>query len=96
MKLEVTISELNAAASTIARENENLREAVNRLKQATEALGEGWTGSANDDFRVTMTERLSWYEQMSGIIDEYVASMQQTANKYTEMDREGAQIIKRF
>lgn len=94
MIIEVTCSELRDAAGKIAQSNEAFREAANALKNATSALSEGWKGSAHDDFVSAMTDRLEWYAQMAELVDTYVKFMQNAANKYEEMDQQGAALIK--
>ena len=96
MMFDVTRSELQQAAGTISKENENFRDAVQRLAQATEVLSQGWTGSANDHFREAMAERLNWYQQMLEIVATYVTSMNQAAQEYGDVDAEAAQLIKKF
>lgn len=95
MLIEVTCSELRAAASNIAKANESFREAANRLWSSGEALTSVWEGDSRDKFVSGMEQRKTWYEQMASIVEEYVTMMNNFAEKYEEMDAQGAAIVRK-
>lgn len=95
MIIEVTCSELQSAAQRISQANEEFRTAASNLQAAGEELTSVWEGDTRDKFVSGMEQRKSWYEQMSAIVDEYVQVMQQIAEKYEQMDAQGAALIRR-
>lgn len=92
--LEVTVSELQSAASKIAAQNEAFRDALAALQNANSALCDGWTGSAHEDFVSNMEQRFNWYNQMASLVDEYVKMMNDTATRYQETDRDAVSKIR--
>lgn len=93
--LEVTVSEIQNAASKISTQNEAFRDALNALKAATGTLSDSWTGSAHEDFVSVMEQRFTWYNQMAEIVDEYVKMMNDAASRYSETDSRAAAIIRK-
>ena len=95
MKIDVTASELRSAASNISKANEAFRSAANSLQAAGEELSEQWEGDTKDKFVTAMAERKTWYAEMSTILDSYVKTMQEFADKYEEMDERSAAAIRK-
>lgn len=95
MLIEVTCSELRTAASNISKANESFRDAAANLQAAAEELMSIWEGDSRDKFESGMEQRKTWYAQMSEIVDEYVQSMNEIAEKYEQMDAQGRSIIKK-
>lgn len=93
--LEVTVSEIQNAASKISAQNEAFRDAMNSLQNATNALSDSWTGAAHEDFVAAMTDRFTWYTQMAEIVDSYVKMMQDAASRYTDTDSRAAAAIRK-
>lgn len=95
VNLQVTCSELRSAAQKIAQANEEYRAAAGNLQAAADEVAGMWEGDTRDKFVSGMEQRKAWYEQMSGIVDEYVQVMQQIADKYEQMDAQGAALIRK-
>lgn len=95
MLIEVTCSELRAAASNISKANENFREAAQKLQSAGAELTDIWAGDSRDKFVSGMEQRKTWYEEMSVIVDDYVTMMNNIAEKYEEMDAKGAALVRK-
>lgn len=95
MKIEVTASELRNAASSIQKANENFRSAADGLQTAAEELSAQWEGDTKDKFVNAMAERKTWYAEMSTILDSYVKTMQEFADRYEEMDEQSAAAIRK-
>lgn len=94
MLIEVTCSELRAAASNISKANEAFRDAANKLYAAGEELMSIWEGDSRDKFQSGMEQRKTWYAEMSEIVSEYVETMNNIAEKYEEMDAKGASLVR--
>lgn len=95
MLIEVTCSELRSAASNISKANEAFRDAAANLQAAAEELMGTWEGDSRDKFESGMAQRKSWYARMSEIVDDYVKSMNEIAEKYEEMDAQGAALVRK-
>ena len=88
--VEVTISEMNAAANTINNASEEFEQAVATLRTATENLQATWEGEKHDSFVANMSEQLTWYGQMLALVRDYVTMLKATANKYSDTDADAA------
>lgn len=88
--VEVTISEMNAAANTISTAAQDFEQAVATLRTATDNLQATWEGEKHDAFVANMSEQLSWYGQMLALVGDYVGMLKATANKYADTDAEAA------
>lgn len=95
MLIEVTCSELRAAASNISKANESFRNAAAKLQQAGTELTDIWEGPTRDKFVSGMEQRKTWYEEMAVIVDDYVTMMNSIADKYEEMDAKGAALVRK-
>lgn len=93
--VEVTISELQSAASTISQANEEFLEAVEAMKSAVEALNASWEGPAHDAFNDEQQQMDRWYRAMSDVVSTYVEQINTTARTYAQMDATGKQIVQR-
>ncbi|MBE5801779.1 MAG: WXG100 family type VII secretion target [Clostridiales bacterium] len=92
--IEVTISELQGAASKISKANETFREAAAAVKSASEALAGTWEGTSRDAFVAEQQEIDNWYKMMAECVAQYVESMNAAASAYQQTDSEAAQQIR--
>lgn len=88
-KIVANLPELLAAANSITGYIEDFREQKNQTVQASQALSEGWEGTAAQSFLDSMTEMTTWMEQMSVVLDEYPAALKEIEAKYREADEAG-------
>lgn len=95
MKIDVTISEMSAAASAIAQANQEWRDTITALMKANQALVDVWQGETRDRFVEGMEKRHTWYTNMADLVDELVATLNENANTYTEMDQDLVNIIRK-
>lgn len=91
--IEVTVSELQGAASRISKANETFRDAANALKNAADELAGLWKGTASEAFVEEQQEIDTWYKMMADCVDEYVSSMNTAADDYLRTDEEAAAMI---
>ena len=89
-KIVVNRAEMLTAANSISGLIEDFRNEKNQTMQASQALSEGWEGTAAQEYLDTMTELTNWMEQMSAVLDEYPAALKEIEAKYGETDRMGA------
>lgn len=89
-KIRATLSELEAAANSITGYIEEFREQKNQTMQASQALSEGWEGSASQKYLDTMNEMTNWMEQMATVLDGYPEALKEIKAKYEEADAAGA------
>ena len=94
MKIEVTASELKAGASKIDDANNDVREAANALKQATETLAGMWEGPSKEAFVQEQAQIDAWYQQMINVVTQYAQSMKDAADAYTQTDQDAAANIR--
>lgn len=92
--IEVTISELQGAATKVSQSNESFREAAAALKAAADELAGTWEGTAHDAFVAEQQQIDAWYKQMAECVDAYVDSMKNAAEAYLRTDAEGVSLIK--
>ena len=93
--IQVTVSELQSAASKIAKANETFRETVAAVRAASEALGDTWEGPTRDTFIAEQEEIDTWYNMMAECVDQYVQSMNVAAAEYLNTDKAAADLIRK-
>lgn len=93
-RIEVTISELQSAASKITQSAADYKAAADSLKAAADELAASWEGDSQVAFVAEQEQAYEWYKTMAGICERYAESMQEAARKYTETDAEAASLIK--
>lgn len=93
--IQVTLSELQNAASKIAQANETFLEAATALKAAADALAETWEGTSHDSFVQEQEEIDKWYKMMNEVVTAYVDSMNVAVTEYNETDKGAAAMIRR-
>lgn len=92
--IEVTISELQNAASKISQSNEALRETAAALKAAADDLASAWEGNAREAFVAEQEQIDAWYKQMAECVETYVGTMKTAAQKYVNTEAEAVKLIK--
>ena len=93
-RFEVTISEMQSAASKISQAAENFRDAATQTLNAANTLAESWEGDSQVAFVEEQQKANEWYNKMMSIVDNYVASLQNAAKAYQEADNQSASDIK--
>lgn len=93
-RIEVTISELQSAASKIAQSAADYRSAADALKSAADELASTWEGDSQVAFVSEQEQAYNWYCKMAEICQQYSQAMSQAAQRYTETDAEAASTIR--
>lgn len=93
-RIEVTISELQSAASNITNYANDYENAAKSLKSAADELAAAWSGDSQVAFVNEQQQAYEWYVKMAEICRNYAQAMNQAAQKYTETDNEAASAIK--
>lgn len=94
-KIVANLPELAAAANSITGYIEEFREQKGQVMQASQALSEGWEGSAAQTYLDTMNEMAAWMEQMASVLDSYPEALNEIKSKYETADQEGAHVFGR-
>lgn len=89
-KIVANLSEMISTANSITGYIEEFREQKDQTVQASQALSEGWEGTAAQSYLDTMQELISWMEQMATVLDGYPEALQEIKAKYEEADQTGA------
>lgn len=93
-RIEVTISELQSAASKITQSAADYKAAADNLKASADELAASWEGDSQVAFVAEQEHAYEWYKNMAAICERYAEAMQDAARKYTETDTEAASLIK--
>ena len=95
-RLEVTVSELQQAATNINTSADDYEAAATALKNAADELAATWEGDSQVAFVDEQTRAYEWYKKMAEICRQFANAMQQAAQKYEETDAQArAEIGKR-
>lgn len=93
-RLEVTVSELQQAATNISTSADDYETAANQLKNAADELAATWEGDSQVAFVDEQTRAFEWYRKMAEICREFARAMQQAAQKYEETDAQATSTIR--
>ena len=93
-RIEVTISELNNAASKIMQCASDYQSAADSLKSAADELAAMWEGDSQVAFVNEQEAAYQWYKKMAGICEEYSQAMSTAADNYQATDTDAASTIK--
>lgn len=93
-RFEVTVSEMQSAASKIQQAAENFLDAANQVFAGAEALANSWEGDSQVAFAAEQQQANQWYKKMVEIVNTYVASLNNAAKAYQQADSEAAANIK--
>ena len=93
-RFEVTISEMQNAASKISQAAEDFLNAAGQTFSAAEQLGQSWEGDSQVAFMGEQQKANEWYKKMTEIVKSYVSSLQNAAKTYQQADSESASNIK--
>ena len=93
-RFEVTISEMQSAATKISAAADNFRDAATQTLNAANTLADQWEGDSQVAFVAEQQKANDWYNKMMGIVDTYVTSLQNAAKAYQEADAQSASDIK--
>ena len=93
-RFEVTISEMQNAASKIAQAASDFLDTANAVNQAAQALSSTWEGDSQVAFQEEQTKANEWYNKMVEIVNTYVDNLTKTAQKYSEADEQATAAIK--
>ncbi len=93
-RFEVTISEMQSAASKIQQAAENFLEAANQVFSAAEALSNSWEGDSQVAFAAEQQQANAWYKKMTEIVNTYVAGLNTAAKTYAQADQESTAAIR--
>ncbi|MDE7244332.1 MAG: WXG100 family type VII secretion target [Oscillospiraceae bacterium] len=93
-RLEVTVSELQQAASNISTSADDYESAANALKSAADELAATWEGDSQVAFVEEQTKAYEWYQKMTEICREFARAMETAAQKYEETDAQATSTIR--
>ncbi|MCD8087334.1 MAG: WXG100 family type VII secretion target [Oscillospiraceae bacterium] len=93
-RIEVTISELQSAATKITEAASDYQSAADTLKAAADELAATWEGDSQVAFVAEQEAAYEWYKKMAALCEEYAQSMNTAAERYVETDTEAASTIK--
>ena len=93
-RIEVSISELQSAASKIMQYAADYQSAADNLKSAADVLAATWEGDSQVAFVAEQQSAYEWYKKMAGICEQYAQSMELAARRYQETDAEAASAIR--
>ena len=93
-RIEVTISELQNAASKISQSAADYQSAADSLKAAADELASTWEGDSQVAFVAEQQQAYEWYKKMASICEQYAQSMNMAAQRYQETDAEAASAIR--
>ena len=93
-RIEVTISELQDAATKIEQYAEDYLTAANNLKAAADQLASTWEGDSQVAFVTEQENAYNWYRNMASICKEYAAALRMAAQKYQQTDAEAVNCIR--
>ena len=93
-RLEVTVSELQQAATNISNSANDYENAATALKNAADELASTWEGDSQVAFVDEQTRAYEWYKKMAEICRQFATAMQQAAQKYAETDAQATSTIR--
>ncbi len=93
-RLEVTVSELQQAATNISNSADEYETAATALKNAADELAATWEGDSQVAFVDEQTRAFEWYKKMAEICREFARAMAQAAQKYEETDAQATSTIR--
>ena len=93
-RLEVTVSELQQAATNINNSADDYENAATALKSAADELASTWEGDSQVAFVDEQERAYQWYQKMAEICREFANAMQQAAQKYEETDAQATSTIR--
>jgi len=93
-RLEVTVSELQQAATNIRTSADDYETAATALKNAADELASTWEGDSQVAFVDEQTRAYDWYRKMAEICRQFADAMQQAAQKYEEIDAQATSTIR--
>lgn len=93
-RLEVTVSELQQAATNINTSADDYETAATALKNAADELASTWEGDSQVAFVDEQTRAYEWYRKMAEICRQFARAMQQAAQKYAETDAQATSTIR--
>ena len=93
-KIEVTLSEVRAAATKIKRSSEDFLTCAGDTLNSAEALSHSWEGDSQVAFMIEQRMANEWYKNMMTLVSTYVNNLQEAAKLYERADSESAAAIK--
>ena len=93
-KIEVTLSELKAAAAKIKKASDDFLSNASKVLDTAEVLSTSWEGDSQAAFMEEQRQANDWYKRMMALVNTYVDNLQEAAKLYEEADEESASAIK--
>ena len=93
-RIEVSIPELQSAASKITQAASDYQSAADSLKAAADELAANWEGDSQVAFVNEQQQAYDWYKRMAALCEEYAQSMNTAAQRYAETDAAAASLIR--
>lgn len=93
-RLEVTVSQLQQAATNISTSADDYETSATALKNAADELASTWEGDSQVAFVDEQTRAYEWYKKMAEICRQFATAMQQAAQKYEETDAQATSTIR--
>ena len=93
-RFEVTVSEMQNAATNISQAANDFLNAASQTFSAAQQLAESWEGDSQVAFVEEQTKANEWYKKIVEIVNTYVTNLQNAAKSYQEADTQSASDIK--
>lgn len=93
-RLEVTVSQLQQAATNINTSADDYEASATALKNAADELASTWEGDSQVAFVDEQTRAYEWYKKMAEICRQFANAMQQAAQKYEDTDAQATSTIR--
>ncbi|MBQ9459280.1 MAG: WXG100 family type VII secretion target [Oscillospiraceae bacterium] len=93
-RIELTVSELQSAASKLTEYANGYEDSAKQLKSAADELSATWSGDSQVAFVEEQQHAFEWYTKMAEIVRTYAEALNVAAQKYQETDIEAANHIK--
>ena len=86
IELAVDLAKLAAAEAEIQKALAIYREAVDKAKNAAEALAENWEGDAASEFAREQANAYKWHLSIFDVITAFISELEQAIQKYREYE----------
>ena len=93
-RIEVTLSEMKAAAVKLRKASEDFLSNADKVMNTAVTLSESWEGDSQLAFMDEQRKANDWYRQMMRLVSTYIDNRQEARRLYEGADHESASAIK--